>query len=144
MPSRPIEILLVEDDPADIRLARETLKDYKMQNTLHTVEDGEQAIHFLTKRGRYSAAVTPDLVLLDLILPKIDGLEVLAEMRNMPLIKQIPVVVLGESQHDRMLLPEFDMLTEYFVVKPLSLERFLEAIRCFPHLGLSIVNIASA
>lgn len=144
MPSRLIEILLVEDDPGDIRLARETLKDYKMQNTLHVVEDGEQAIQFLKKQGRYSNAVTPDLVLLDLNLPKIDGVEVLAEMKNMPSMKQIPVVVLGASHHDLALLGGFQFPADCFVVKPLSLERFLEAVRCFPHLGLSIVQIASA
>src|SRR5688572_30611240 len=100
MPSRLIEILLVEDSPGDVRLAKETLKEYKMQNTLHVVEDGEQALQFLRKEGRYAGAVTPDLVLLDLKLPKIDGVEVLGEMQKMPLFNHIPVVVLAASQHD--------------------------------------------
>jgi chemotaxis family two-component system response regulator Rcp1 len=144
MPSRLIEILLVEDNPGDVRLAQETLKDYKMQNTLHVVEDGEQALHFLKKQGRYAGAVTPDLVLLDLNLPKIDGVEVIAEMQTMPSMKQIPVVVLAASQHDRALLRDYQVSADCFVLKPLSLERFLEAVRCFPNLGLSIVKIASA
>jgi two-component system, chemotaxis family, response regulator Rcp1 len=144
MPARLIEILLVEDNPGDVRLARETLKEYKMQNTLHVVEDGEQALQFLKKEGRYAGAVSPDLVLLDLELPKIDGAEVLAEIQNMPSLKHIPVVVLAASQHDRVLLADYQVPADCFVVKPLSLERFLEAVRCFPYLGLSIVKIASA
>jgi two-component system, chemotaxis family, response regulator Rcp1 len=144
MPSRLIEILLVEDSPGDVRLAKETLKEYKMQNTLHVVEDGEQALQFLRKEGRYAGAVTPDLVLLDLKLPKIDGVEVLGEMQKMPLFNHIPVVVLAASQHDRALLDDYQVPADCFVVKPLSLERFLEAVRCFPNLGLSIIKLASA
>jgi two-component system, chemotaxis family, response regulator Rcp1 len=144
MPSRLIEILLIEDNPGDVRLTQETIKDYKMQNTLHVVEDGEQALHFLKKEGRYAGAVTPDLVLLDLKLPKVDGVEVLAEIQNMPSMNQVPVVVLAASEHDRALLNDYEVPADCFVVKPLSLERFLEAVRCFPNLGLSIVKIASA
>jgi two-component system, chemotaxis family, response regulator Rcp1 len=144
MPSRLIEILLVEDDPADVRLARETLKDYKMQNTLHVVEDGEQALAFLRKQGLHSGATTPDLILLDLNLPRVDGVEVIAAMQMSPDLRNIPVVVLAASPHDRTMLADYDVPADCFVVKPLSLERFLEAVRCFSHLGLSIVKIASA
>ena len=109
MPSRLIEILLVEDNPGDVRLAQETLKDYRMQNTLHVVEDGEQALQFLRKEGSYTGAATPDLVLLDLSLPKLDGGELIAEMRKTPSMQHIPVVVLAASQYDRALLREYNV-----------------------------------
>jgi two-component system, chemotaxis family, response regulator Rcp1 len=144
MPSRLIEILLVVDDPGDVRLAQETLKDYKMQNTLHVVQDGEQALAFLHKQGIYAGATTPDLILLDLNLPRVDGVEVIADMQSNAALRHIPVVVLAASPHDRALLHDYNVPADCFVVKPLSLERFLEAVRCFPHLGLSIVKIASA
>jgi chemotaxis family two-component system response regulator Rcp1 len=144
MPGQPIEILLVEDNPGDIRLAQETLKEYKMQNKLHIVGDGLDALSFLRKQGPYRDVAAPDLVLMDLNLPRMDGAEVMAEMRKDPALKDLPVVVLAASAHDRALLKDIDIPTDCFVVKPLTLERFLEAVRCFEHLGLSIVSLASA
>ena len=139
-----IEILLVEDSPADVRLAQETLKDYKLQNTLHVVHDGEAALAFLRKQGEYANAPTPDMVLLDIALPKIDGTEVLTQIRQDPALKDLPVVVLTASALDERLLQSLNVSPDCCVLKPLTLERYLDAIRCFPNIGISIVRIASA
>jgi CheY-like chemotaxis protein len=144
MSSRTIEILLVEDNPGDIRLAQETLKDYKLQNAIHVVRDGVDALLFLRHQAPYESAPVPDLILLDLNLPLMDGVDVIAEMQKDPGLRNIPVVVLAASPHDRALLKDFDIPTDCFVVKPLTLDRYLEAVLCFPHLGLSIVRINSA
>lgn len=143
MPARSIEILLVEDNPGDVRLAQETLKDYKMQNALHVLRDGESALRFLRKQGEFHSVPTPDLILLDINLPIMDGIELLGEVKKDPSLRAIPVVILAASVHDRQYLKEFDIPTDCFVVKPLTLERYMEAVRCFPDLGLTIVKIAS-
>lgn len=142
--STHIEILLIEDNPADVRLAQETLKDYKLQNVLHVVRDGESGLAFLRRQGDYSEAPVPDLVLLDLALPKIDGVEVLAQIRKDERLRNLPVVVLAASAMDATMLKDLNVEPDCFVVKPLTVERYLEAIRCFPQLALSIVKIATA
>jgi CheY-like chemotaxis protein len=139
-----IDILLIEDNPADIRLAQETLKDYKLQNTLHVVKDGEAALAFLRHEGAYADAPTPGLVLLDLALPKIDGTEVLAEMRRDERLRDLPVVIMAASPMDEEMLRDYGITPDCFILKPLTVERYLAAIRCFPQLALSIVKIASA
>lgn len=138
-----IDILLVEDNPGDVRLAQETLKDYKLQNALHVVHDGEQALSFLRRETPFENARTPDLILLDIHLPRVDGLEVMQEMQKDPYLKQIPVVILTASRLDEELLRPSHVPTSCFIQKPLTLERYLDAVRCFPHLGLSIVKIAA-
>jgi two-component system, chemotaxis family, response regulator Rcp1 len=142
--TKSIEILLVEDNPADVRLAQETLKDYKLQNQLHVVQDGESALAFLRRQGRYSEAPTPDLVLLDLALPKMDGSEVLAEIRRDPNLRDLPVVVMASSAMDQHMLADLGVIPDCFILKPLTVDRYLDAIRCFPQLGLRIVKIATA
>ena len=144
MPGRTIELLLVEDNPGDIRLAQETLKDYKLQNALHVANDGEQALAFLRKAGHYTYAPTPDMVLLDLNLPKMDGFELMDEMQKDQLLQSIPVVILTSSKLDRQMLQRYRIPTDCYIMKPLTVDRYLEAVRCFPHLGVSIVRIASA
>jgi two-component system, chemotaxis family, response regulator Rcp1 len=146
MPSftKHIDILLIEDNPADVRLAQETLKDYKLQNTLHVVQDGESALAFLRQEGRYADSPVPGLVLLDLALPKIDGVEVLAEIRADERFRELPVVVMASSQMDYTMLEELNVTPDCFILKPLTVERYLDAIRCFPQLAISIVKIASA
>ena len=144
MSDKLIEILLVEDNPADVRLAQETLKDYKLQNLLHVVTDGEAALAFLRREGAFANAPVPDMVLLDLGLPKLDGMEVLGRIRQDPNLKDMPVVILTASQMDRRLLDIYDVSQECFILKPLTLERYLDAILCFPQIGLSIVKIANA
>jgi len=143
VPFKTIEILLAEDNPADLRLAHETLLDYKMQNTLHVVKDGESALHFLQRRGKYANAPIPDLVLLDLALPKLDGIEILTAMKEDVTLRHMPVVLLTASSMDQEMLRNFDIKPDCFILKPLTLERFLDAVRCFPQMGLSIVKIAA-
>jgi CheY-like chemotaxis protein len=144
MPGKLIDILLVEDNPADIRLAQETLKDYKLQNSLHVVHDGEAALAYLRREGKFADAVLPDLVLLDLALPKIDGIEVLEQIRKDENLRDLPVVILTASQMDQRMMESFNVAADCYILKPLTLERYLDAIRCFPHLGLSIVKLAGA
>lgn len=144
MSAKLIEILLVEDNPADVRMAQETLKDYKLQNSLHVLRDGASALAYLRREGEFAQVPLPDLVMLDLTLPKIDGLEVLSQMRADDRLKHLPVVILAASRVDSRMLEQFNIDLDCAIIKPLTLERYLEAIRCFPNLGLSIVNIATA
>ena len=144
MPAPTIDILLVEDNHGDVRLAQETLKDYKMQNTLHVVGDGEEALKYLRRHAPYTDARQPDMVLLDINLPKIDGLEVLNEMQRDTALRHVPVVVLTATRMDQELLKRYRIPTDCFILKPLTLERYLDAIRCFPQFGLSIVRVAGS
>jgi two-component system, chemotaxis family, response regulator Rcp1 len=144
MSAKLIEILLFENNPADIRLAQETLKDYKLQNSLHILRDGDAALRFLRREREFQNAPVPDLVMLDLSLPKVDGIEVLRHIRRDENLKDLPVVILTASAIDERLLEEYNVAVDCAVLKPLTLERYLEAIRCFPNLGISIVKIATA
>jgi len=144
MSAQFIKILLVKNSPADIRLAQETLKDYKLQNSLHILRDGDAALQFLRREGEFQNAPVPDLVMLDLSLPKVDGIEVLGHIRRDEQLKDLPVVIVTASTIDERLLEEYNVAVDCAVLKPLTLERYLDAIRCFPHLGISIVKIATA
>ena len=144
MSAKLVEILLVENNPADIRLAQETLKDYRLQNSLHILRDGDAALQFLRREGEFQNAPIPDLVMLDLSLPKVDGIEVLRHIRRDEKLKDLPVVILTASAIDERLLEEYNVAVDCAVLKPLTVERYLEAIRCFPNLGISIVKIATA
>lgn len=141
---RLIEILLVEDNPGDVRLAQEALREHNMQNKLHVVHDGEQALRFLRHQGDFSAAPTPDLIMVDLSLPKLDGIELINEMQKDSSLRGLPVVVMGSSPYDRDLLRDSDQSDACFILKPVTLEQYASAVRCFPHLSLSIVSTAAA
>ena len=136
-----IDILLVEDDPADARLAQETLKDYKLQNALHVVTDGEEALKYLLRKPPYAGAKLPDIVMLDLNLPKLDGVEVLEEMQRHSELATMPVVILTATKFDHELVNKHKIPADCFIQKPLTLERYLDAVRCFPQFGLSIVRV---
>lgn len=144
MPAKQIDILLIEDNPADIRLAQETLKDYRLQNTLHITRDGEAALQFLRRQGPYKDVQLPDMILMETSLPKLDGMEVLAEIRKDEQLREIPIVILTSSAMDEKILAEFDIKVDCYILKPLTVERYLDAVRCFPQMGLSIVKIAGA
>jgi CheY-like chemotaxis protein len=144
MPPMVIDILLVEDDPGDVRLAQETLREYKLQNALHVVGDGEAALDYLRQKGRYISAKRPDIVLLDWSLPKIDGIEVLEEMHADPDLCDIPVVILNSTRTDQEILKRFRIPVDCFILKPLTLESFFDAVRCFPQFGVSIVRVAAS
>lgn len=137
---KPVEILLVEDNPADIRLAREALKEWKLNNTVHVVMDGEEAMAYLRKEGKYTSAVRPDMILLDINLPKMDGTEVLAEMQRDAGLRTIPVAVLTASKTDTEIVKRFGLPTKCYIVKPLEIEAYLGAVRCFDQFSITIVT----
>jgi len=139
--SAPIEILLVEDNPGDIRLTQEVLKEGKVKNTLSIVENGVQAISFLRKESEYHDAPTPDLILLDLNLPKKDGREVLLEIKNDPELKKIPVVVLTTSQSEEDILKVYDLNANCYISKPVDFGQFIDVVKSIEDFWLSIVKL---
>ncbi len=141
---RPIDILLVEDNPADVRLTREALQEAKVLNALHVVEDGVEALEFLHKEGRYVESPSPDLILLDLNLPKKDGREVLAEIKQNEKWKVIPVVVLTTSRAEEDIVRSYNLHANAYVTKPVDLRQFLEAIRVIEEFWLAVVTLPPA
>lgn len=139
--STPINILLVEDNPGDIRLTQEVLKEGKVYNNLSIVENGIQAISFLKKENEYQDASTPDLILLDLNLPKKDGREVLFDIKNDPELKKIPVVVLTTSQAEEDILKVYDLNANCYISKPVDLGQFIDVIKSIENFWLSIVKL---
>lgn len=137
----PIEILMIEDNPADVRWAREALKEGRISNSTSVVSDGEAAIAYLRREGKFKTAPRPDLILLDLNLPKRSGSEVLAEMKSDPDLQAIPVIVVTSSPVERQsLLKTYDLPQNSYVLKPLNCTRFLDAVRCYQNLELIIVK----
>jgi chemotaxis family two-component system response regulator Rcp1 len=137
----PVEILLVEDNLGDTRLTREALKDCKLLNTLHHVEDGVEAMAFLRREGPYAAAPRPDLILLDLNLPRMGGREVLAAIKEDEALKGIPVIILTTSDDEQDVLGAYQSHANCFITKPIALERFLEVVRSIEAFWLSIVRL---
>ena len=136
-----IEVLLVEDDPGDVLMTREAFADNKVANTLHVVNDGTEAMEFLNKQGEHADAPTPDLILLDLNLPRMDGREVLAAVKQDPTLRQIPVVVLTTSEAEEDVLRSYDLHANAFVTKPVDFERFIEVIRQIDEFFVSVVRL---
>lgn len=139
--ARPIEILMVEDNPGDVRLTREALKDGKVLNELHVVEDGVAALDFLHRRPPYENAIRPDLVLLDLNLPKLDGRQVLAAIKSDPVLKIIPVVVLTTSEAEEDILSAYQLAANCYVTKPVDLHQFNRIVQAIEGFWLSIVKL---
>lgn len=137
----PIEILLVEDNPADVRLTREALKDAKVSNVMHVVEDGVEALDFLKQQGKHEGAPRPDLVLLDLNLPRKDGREVLAEVKADDGLKRIPVVVLTTSTAEQDVLKSYNLHANCYVTKPVELDQFVKVVRSIEDFWLAIVKL---
>ena len=138
---RPIEILLVEDNPGDVRLIVEALRDGEVQNKLHIAKDGIEATAFLHKEGEYADALYPDLILLDLNLPKKDGPEVLAEIKEDPLLKHIPVVILTSSQEGEDIIKTYNLHANCYVTKPIDLEQFIMVVKSIIDFWLTIVKL---
>jgi two-component system, chemotaxis family, response regulator Rcp1 len=136
-----IQILLVEDNRSDVELTLEAMRDAKVANELNVVEDGEQAPAFLRREGRYTPAPRPDLVLLDLKLPRKNGTEVLAEMRADPLLRRIPVAVLTTSRAASDILRSYDLGANCFVTKPFLVGEFLEVIESVRDFWLTMVRL---
>jgi two-component system, chemotaxis family, response regulator Rcp1 len=136
-----IDILLVEDNEGDARLAREAMRDSKIRNTLHHVIDGEEAMAFLRKEDKYAAAPRPDLILLDLNLPKKDGRQVLAEIKVDEDLKRIPVVILTVSSAEEDILKAYNLHANCYITKPIDLTQFLKVVRSIEDFWLTIVKL---
>jgi CheY-like chemotaxis protein len=136
-----IQILLVEDDPGDVLMTREAFEDNKVANTLHVVSDGAEAMEFLRKEGAHSEAPTPDLVLLDLNLPRMDGREVLAAVKADDELRQIPIVVLTTSEAEEDVLRSYALHANAYVTKPVDFERFIEVVRKIDDFFVGVVRL---
>jgi len=139
--ARPIEILLVEDSPADVRLTRESFREAKVRNNLHVVTDGAEALAWLRREGSRTEAVRPDVILLDLNLPKKDGREVLAEIKADPDLRRIPVIVLTISRTDQDIVKAYDLHANCFITKPIDLDEFINVVRSIEDFWLTIVKL---
>jgi CheY-like chemotaxis protein len=138
---RVVDVLLVEDDPGDVLMTREAFEHYKIRNQLHVVNDGEQALQFLRRTGEYASAPRPGLILLDLNLPRRDGLEVLAELKGDPGLRVIPVVVLTTSQAEEDILRSYALHANAYVSKPVDFERFMDVIRQIDKFFVTVVEL---
>ena len=135
------EILLVEDNPADVNMIRETLRECKITNNLSVVDNGERALDFLYRRGEYAAALRPDLILLDIGLPGISGLEVLAEVKADPDLRQIPVIVLTSSKAEEDIFKSYDLHANSFITKPVHLTDLFEVVKGIENFWFGIVKL---
>ncbi|GAA1736456.1 response regulator [Nonomuraea bangladeshensis] len=138
---RAIEVLLVEDDQGDILLTREAFDLNKVRNRLHVVNDGEQAVAFLRREGRYADAPCPDLILLDLNLPRMSGLEVLSEIKADPVLATIPVVVLTTSEAEEDILLSYRLHANAYVTKPVDFEQFIRVVRQIDDFFVTVVKL---
>lgn len=138
---KSIDILLVEDNPGDVRLAKEALKESKVRNNIFVVEDGVEAMDFLRRKGKYQGSPRPDLILLDLNLPRKSGREVLAEVKGDEALKRIPVVVLTVSRDEEDILRAYDLHANCYVTKPLDFEQFIKITRTIEEFWLTIVKL---
>jgi chemotaxis family two-component system response regulator Rcp1 len=136
-----VDILLVEDNPGDVRLTQEVLKEGKIRNRLNVVRDGVEALDYMHRRGKYTAAIQPDIVLLDLNLPKIHGRTVLAEIKNDPDLRRIPIVVLTTSSAEVDVLKSYDLSANCYITKPVDLTQFTEVIHQIQDFWLAIVKL---
>jgi CheY-like chemotaxis protein len=139
--NRPVEILLVEDNPGDERLTREALKEGKVYSNLHWVKDGVEAMEFLRRQGKYHDVPRPDIILLDLNLPKKDGREVLQDIKNDDALKRIPVVVLTTSKAEEDVLRTYDLHANCYVTKPVDLEKFIVVVKSIDVFWLTVVTL---
>jgi two-component system, chemotaxis family, response regulator Rcp1 len=136
-----VEILLVEDNPGDIRLTREILKGSKINNNLNVVMDGAEAIDYLRKKDKYKEAIRPDIILLDLNLPKKNGKEVLEEVKTDPDLRRIPVVVLTTSVAEQDILRTYDLHANCYITKPIDLDQFITVVKLIEDFWLTIVKL---
>ena len=138
---KPIEILLVEDNPGDARLALESLRESKIRNALHWVQNGVEGMKFLHRQGSYANAPKADLILLDLNMPKMDGRKVLAEVKSDDNLKRIPVVIFTISRAEEDILKTYSLHANCYIIKPLDLDQFLKVIRSIEDFWLTIVRL---
>ncbi|MBP7694547.1 MAG: response regulator [Anaerolineales bacterium] len=141
MSHHTVEILMAEDNPGDVRLMLEALRQYKVRNQLHVVEDGEAALAFLRREAPYAQAPRPDLILLDLNMPRKGGLEVLASIKADPSLRRIPVVILTSSGAERDVVSSYDQHANCYIIKPLDLEQFIQVVERIEGFWLEIVKL---
>ena len=141
--SSPIEILLVEDDPGDVLMTQEAFKDYKISNRLSVVSNGEDAIAYMRKQGRFADVTTPDLVLLDLNLPRRDGREVLLDIKGDPQLRRIPVVILTTSEAEEDVIAAYNLHANAYVRKPVDFDQFVAAVRAIDDFFITVVRLPS-
>jgi two-component system, chemotaxis family, response regulator Rcp1 len=139
--AEPIDVLLVEDSPGDVRLTQEAFKDAKVHINLHVVSDGAEAMAFLRREGQHASVPRPDLILLDLNLPKKDGREVLEEIKESPTLKSIPVVILTTSASEADILRSYRLHANCYITKPVGLDGFLKVVRSIDNFWLSVVKL---
>ena len=137
----PVEILLVEDNPGDVRLTKEALREGKVYSNLHWVKDGVEAMEFLRRQGKYHDVPRPDIILLDLNLPKKDGREVLQDIKNDDALKRIPVVVLTTSKAEEYVLRTYELHANCYVTKPVDLEKFIVVVKSIDVFWLTVVTL---
>jgi len=142
--SKEIDILLVEDNPGDVRLTQEVIKDSKLRNSLRVITDGREAMKFLKKEGVYADSAMPDIILLDLNLPFKNGKEILAEIKQDPALKDIPVAVLTHSEVEADILKAQELNASCYLVKPVDIEQFIMVVRSIDTFYLSIVKVSDA
>ncbi len=138
---KPIDVLLVEDDPGDVLMTREAFADHKLKNVLHVVDNGADAMAFLRQQGPYADAPRPDLVLLDLNLPRMDGREVLQALKEDPELRRIPVVVLTTSESEEDVLRSYSLHANAYVTKPVDFDRFIDVVRQIDEFFVSVVRL---
>ncbi len=136
-----IEILVVEDNPGDVRLTQEALKECKIANNLHIARDGAEALAFLKKEGKYKDVPRPDVIILDLNLPKVDGREVLSEIKHDDKLKRIPVVILTSSEAEEDILKTYDLHANCYIKKPMDMDQFIEIVQSIGNFWFSIVKL---
>lgn len=139
--NQPIEILLVEDNHIDVKLTREALKEGKVKNNLQVARDGEEAIDFLYRKGRFADAPRPDIILLDLNLPRISGREILQRIKADPDLRPIPVVVLTTSKSEEDILRSYDLNVNCYITKPVDMNQFIEVVKAIDHFWFTIVAL---
>ena len=138
---RPIEILLVEDNPGDVRLTQEVLKEGRVRNVLNVAIDGVEALRYLRREGEYAGVAATDLVLLDLNIPKMDGREVLSVIKSDPVLQRIPIIVLTTSAAEADIVTAYDLHANCYITKPVDLDRFIDVVRSIEDFWLAIVRL---
>ena len=141
---RVIDILLVEDDPGDVLITREAFEHNKLKNRLHVAQDGEEGLDYLYRRGEFADAPRPDLILLDLNLPKYDGRQLLEKIKSDPDLAQIPVVVLTTSSAEEDILKSYKLHANAYVTKPVDLDQFMKAVRQIDEFFVQVVRLPTA
>ena len=140
---QPVEILLVEDNPVDVMMTKEAFSSGRVCNNLHVAEDGEEAMDFLRKRGKHSSAPTPEIILLDLNLPRKDGREVLAEVKQDHFLRHIPVIILTTSEDREDIWRSYELQANCFITKPVDMEQFTKAMQYIGEFWFSVVRLPS-